>query len=60
MTIILVIIFMMIPLYTISSDAFKANYVYKPEPSYMCVLSYLEMHPYKPTEFRQGKIESKK
>ncbi|WP_298510846.1 hypothetical protein [uncultured Kordia sp.] len=54
MAIVLVVIFMMIPLYTISSDAFKANYVYKQEPSAVCGLYFLKMYPYEPTEFKQG------
>ena len=57
MAIVLVIIFMTIPSYEISSDAFKANYVYKPEPSYGCATSYFEAHPNMSftSEFRQGK-----
>ena len=54
MAVILVLIFMMIPLYTISSDAFKANYVYKQEPSYGCGLYYIENNPYTPLEYKQA------
>ncbi|EDP96488.1 hypothetical protein U8527_10260 [Kordia algicida OT-1] len=61
MAIVLVFSFMTIPLYEISSDAFKANYVYKPEPSYSCATSYFEAHPNISftTEFRQGKEKNK-
>lgn len=57
MAIVLVIIFITIPLYEISSDAFKANYVYKPEIGVTCGLYYLEMYPDADftTKFKQGK-----
>jgi hypothetical protein len=54
MAILLVVIFVSIPLYEISSDAFKANYVYKSEPSYICATSYFEENPITPTQYIQG------
>lgn len=57
MAIVLVVIFMMIPLYSISSDAFKVNYIYKPEISTACATCYFSMHPEAnaPTQYKQGK-----
>lgn len=54
MAIILVIIFMMIPLYEISTDAFKANYIYVPAISNTCASCYFAENPTIPTQFIQG------
>lgn len=54
MAIILVVIFMMIPLYEISSDAFKANYIYVPAISHACASCYLAENPTQPTQYIQG------
>lgn len=53
--VVLASIFMMIPLYELSSDAFKVNYVHELKPSTSCAMYLLEMYPKTPTQFTQGK-----
>ena len=54
MAIVLVVIFVVIPLYEISSDAFKVNYVQEYSSNFGCPMDYLSSFTSE-AEFSQGK-----
>lgn len=53
MAIVLVVIFATIPLYEISSDAFKVNYVYENTTISGCIMDYFPL-PTSGVEYLQG------